>query len=168
MTMIPASPAPKLPDRIERILLATDLSAASGRATNEAFDTARRTRAQLLVVSVIDASTLRLPGGRFRARVDQVRDRRQAAAQELVERGHREGVRVKFLVWEGEPGESILEAALAEGADLIVIGSHGRGPIGRRILGSVSRHVVMRAAVPVIVVPRDSGADYSGATRDRI
>jgi nucleotide-binding universal stress UspA family protein len=71
-------------------------------------------------------------------------------------------------VWEGEPGESILEAALAEGADLIVIGSHGRGPIGRRILGSVSQHVVMRAAVPVIVVPRDSGADDSGATRDRI
>jgi hypothetical protein len=32
----------------------------------------------------------------------------------------------------------------------------------------VSRHVVMRAAVPVIVVPRDSGADCSGATRDPI
>jgi nucleotide-binding universal stress UspA family protein len=151
-------PAPSTPDATgppQRLLLATDLSPTSGPATDEAFATARRLGAQLLVVSVIDATSLRLPGGRFRARVDQVRERRQAAAQELVERGRREGVRVKFLVWEGDPGESILEVAHAEGADMIVLGSHGRGPIGRLILGSVSRHVVQHAAVPVVVVRRD-------------
>jgi nucleotide-binding universal stress UspA family protein len=138
------------------LLLATDLSPTSARATDEAFGTARRLGAELLVVSVIDASSLRLPGGRFRARVDQVRDRRQTAAQELVERGRREGVRVTFLVWVGEPAESILEAARAEEVDMIVLGSHGRGPIGRLILGSVSRHVVQHAAVPVVVVRRDA------------
>jgi nucleotide-binding universal stress UspA family protein len=155
ITVHPAPTGPDPPSRAPRLLLATDLSTISGPATDEAFDTARRLGAQLLVVSVIDATSLRLPGGRFRARVDQVRERRQAAAQELVERGRREGVRVTFLVWEGEPGESILEAARAEEADLIVIGSHGRGPIGRLILGSVSQHVVQHAAVPVVVVRRD-------------
>jgi nucleotide-binding universal stress UspA family protein len=150
-----------VPGRPPRLLLATDLSPTSARATDEAFDAARRLGAELLVVSVIDATSLRLPGGRFHARVDQVRERRQAAAQELVERGRREGVRVTFLVWEGEPAESILEVAHAEEADLIVLGSHGRGPIGRLILGSVSRYVVQHAAVPVVVVRRDAdgGAD---------
>lgn len=138
-----------------RLLLATDLSPTSTAATNEAFEVAARLRAELLIVSVIDTASLRLPGGRFRARVDQVRERRQAAAQELVQRGRREGVPVTFLVWEGEPGESILEAANAERADMIILGSHGRGPLGRLLLGSVSQHVVRLAAVPVVVVRHD-------------
>src|SRR2546422_1030776 len=96
------------------------------------------------------------PGGRFNVRVDQVRARRELAAQELVLRGRREGVRVTFLVWEGDPGDAILEAARAESADMIVLGSHGRGPIGRLLLGSVSQHVVRHATVPVVVVPRDT------------
>jgi nucleotide-binding universal stress UspA family protein len=143
---------------IRKILLATDLSPTSGPATNEAFDVARRLGAHLLVVSVIDTSAPRLPGGRFAPRVDQVRDRRQASAQELVQRGRREGVPVTFLVWEGDPGDSILEAARAEDADMVILGSHGRGPIGRLILGSVSQHVVRHARIPVVVVPRDPEA----------
>jgi nucleotide-binding universal stress UspA family protein len=143
---------------VRKILLATDLSPTSGPATNEAFEVARRLGAQLLVVSVIDTSAPRLPGGRFAPRVDQVRDRRQASAQELVQRGRREGVPVTFLVWEGDPGESILEAARAEDADMVILGSHGRGPIGRLLLGSVSQHVVRHARIPVVVVPRDAEA----------
>jgi nucleotide-binding universal stress UspA family protein len=153
--MNPAATGPNLPGPTQRLLLATDLSPTSAPATNEAFEVAGRLRAELLIVSVIDTASLRLPGGRFRARVDQVRERRQAAAQELVQRGRREGIPVTFLVWEGEPGESILEAATAERADMIILGSHGRGPLGRLLLGSVSQHVVKLAAVPVVVVPRD-------------
>jgi nucleotide-binding universal stress UspA family protein len=143
---------------VRKILLATDLSPTSGPATDEAFEVARRLGAHLLVVSVIDLSAPRLPGGRFAPRVDQVRDRRQASAQELVQRGRREGVPATFLVWEGDPGDSILEAARAEDADMVILGSHGRGPIGRLILGSVSQHVVRHARIPVVVVPRDPEA----------
>jgi len=141
---------------VRKVLLATDLSRTSLPATDEAFAVAGRLRAELLIVSVIDTASLRLPGGRFLARVDQVREHRQAAAQELVQRGRREGVKVQFLVWEGEPGEAILEAATAEGADIIVLGSHGRGAIGRLLLGSVSERVVRQAAVPVVVVRADA------------
>jgi nucleotide-binding universal stress UspA family protein len=150
----PTGPMP--PSWIRRILLATDLSPTSAPATNEAFEAARRLGAELLIVSVIDTASLRLPGGRFRARVDQVRERRQAAAQELVQRGRREGIPVTFLVWEGEPGEAILEAAHAERADMIILGSHGRGPLGRLLLGSVSQHVLRLAQVPVVVVRQDA------------
>ena len=66
------------------------------------------------------------------------------------------GVEVDFLVWEGDPGESILEAAQAERADMIVVGSHGRGAVGRFLIGSVSDHVVRNASCPVLVV-RTSG-----------
>lgn len=41
---------------------------------------------------------------------------------------------------------------------MIVLGSHGRGPLGRLLLGSVSQHVVRHAPVPV-VVRQDVGND---------
>ena len=103
-------------------------------------------------MSVIDPGSLRLPGGRFRQRVDQVRSEREHVAQSLVARGRSIGVAVDFLVWEGDPGESIIEAATAEAADLIVVGSHGRGTVGRFLIGSVSDHVVRNAQCPVLVV----------------
>ena len=41
---------------------------------------------------------------------------------------------------------------MAESADLIVVGSHGRGTVGRFLIGSVSDHVVRNAPCPVLVV----------------
>jgi nucleotide-binding universal stress UspA family protein len=103
-------------------------------------------------VSVVDPGALRLPGGRYLARVDQVRAERERFAQELVARGRSMGVAVDFLVWEGDPGEAIIDAAQAEHADMIVVGSHGRGTVGRFLIGSVSDHVVRNASCPVLVV----------------
>ena len=145
-----ARPAP--PPRVSKLLLATDLSEASTAATEEAFELAGRLGASLLVVSVIDPRSLRLPGGRYHARMDQVRERREAIAQELVERGREAGVPVSFLVWDGDPGDMIVSAAEAENVDMVVVGSHGRGAVGRFFLGSVSDHVVRHAACPVLVV----------------
>lgn len=144
------------PARVERLLLATDLSEASTAATEEAFELATRLGASLLVVSVIDPGSLLLPSGRFRARMDQVRERRETIAQELVERGRDVGVQVSFLVWDGDPGDMIVAAAQAEHPDIVVVGSHGRGAMGRLFLGSVSEHVVRHAPCPVLVVrPRE-------------
>ncbi len=140
-------------------MLATDLSPASEQAGIEALDLAAGLRAELLIVSVIDPHSLRLPGGRFRTRVDQVRTTREAAAQEWVARGRAAGVRVAFLVWEGEPAESIVDAARSESVDFVVVGSHGRGTVGRFFLGSVSDHVVHNAPCPVVVVRARASAD---------
>lgn len=139
------APAPR------RILLATDLSPASAEAASQAIDLARALRANLLIVSVIAPE---FPGSRGGVveRMDQRRAAREAAAQELVIRGRAAGVPVTFLVWEGEPGPAIVDAAHAEGADMVVVGSHGRGRVGRFVLGSVSDHVVRHADSPVLIV----------------
>lgn len=146
-TMTAAAHAP-----IEAVLLATDLSATSSPAEVEAMRLAAGLHARLIAVSVIDPGSLRLPGGRFRARVDQVRDERETAAQALVARAHDLGVPTAFLVWEGDPGEAIVDAATAEHADLIVLGTHGRRGVNRSLFGSVSDHVVRNAPCPVVVV----------------
>jgi nucleotide-binding universal stress UspA family protein len=136
----------------KKLLLATDLSEASSSATEQAFDLAARLGASLLVVSVIDPGSLLLPGGRFRARVDQVRERREQQARALMERGRQQGIDVSFLIWTGDPGDQIVLAAEAERVDMVLVGSHGRGAVGRLFLGSVSEHVVRNAPCPVLVV----------------
>jgi len=142
------------PDGIRRLLLATDLSAASERAAEEAISLAVESGAQLVILSVIDAGRLRLPGGRIVRRVDQERARIETGVQLLVSRAMAAGVRAAFLVWEGDPAESILAAADAENVDVIVLGSHRRGLLGRLVLGSTSARVSDQAQRRVVVVPR--------------
>ena len=46
----------------------------------------------------------------------------------------------------------IVQTAKTEGADLIMVGSHGRSGIARLMLGSVAGRVVSESPVPVLVV----------------
>ena len=142
---------------IHQIVLATDLGPASAAATDEAFRLAGALRANLLAVSVIDLRTLQLPGGRFRSRIDQERERREAAAAELVLRGRQHRTQTSFLISEGDPANSIIEAAASESADMIIVGSHGRGSLARALIGSVSDQVVRRAPCPILVVRSGAG-----------
>jgi nucleotide-binding universal stress UspA family protein len=145
------APGPFPAGAVRRILLATDLSPASDGATRQAFELASGLGATLLIVSVIDPAARGTPGGRVE-RMDQRRAQRETAAQQLVLRGRQAGLPVSFMVWEGEPGQSIVEAAAAEQVDLIVVGTHGRGTVGRLLIGSVSDYVLRNAPCPVLVV----------------
>ena len=60
----------------------------------------------------------------------------------------------------GEPVRSILDEAQDWDADLIVVGTHGRGFVGRAILGSVSEGILRRSRSSVLVVPHQE--DGSG------
>lgn len=149
----PAGPGPSFRHG-GKVLLATDLSDAAEPATHEALALAARLGAPLVAVSVIEPGSLGTGGAPFAVRIDQLRADREAVAQELVRRGRRQRVPVTFLVWEGEPGPSILDAAHAEGATVIVVGRRRRqGPAtDAPRLGSVSDHLVRHSARPVVVV----------------
>jgi nucleotide-binding universal stress UspA family protein len=131
------------------VLLATDLTAASEPATQRAIELAGQLNARLLIVNVLGdhaGSRLARPGRR------PVEDREDhaEAAQRVVDRARRAGTNASYLIWDGDPVDGIVAAAEAESADLIVVGSRGRGVVGR-FFGSVSMGVLMRATVPVLV-----------------
>jgi nucleotide-binding universal stress UspA family protein len=135
-----------------RVLLAVDLTSASRGAIDEAIRLTVADGAELIVLSVVEPSNLRLPGGRPR-RIDQERDRLEGGVADIVRRAQDAGVSAMYLIWEGDPAESIIDAAIAEGADLIVLGSRGRSNLRRRLLGSVSARVSRTARCEVLVVP---------------
>ncbi len=135
---------------IRTILLATDLTAASREATDRAIGLARQLDARLLIVNVLEKH--RLSGGGSHERVDQARSERETALVSVVRSARDAGVTAEFLVWEGEPGDSIAAAAEAEKADIVVVGTRGRSGAERMLLGSVSDQVVRHAECPVLVV----------------
>ena len=55
-------------------------------------------------------------------------------------------------VLQGDPREVLVDVARAEGADLLVVGSHGRTGLAKLVLGSVASHVVAHAPCTVTVV----------------
>ena len=50
------------------------------------------------------------------------------------------------------PAEAILETAESIGADMIVMGTHGRGAVGRLLLGSVALRVLRETKCPVATI----------------
>ncbi|GGJ06800.1 universal stress protein [Streptomyces brasiliensis] len=81
---------------------------------------------------------------------------RQQLTQELTETLGAEGAgRVRALLVRGNPVDVLLRAA--DGAEAVVVGSHGRGGFARALLGSVSQHVAHHATCPVVIVrPEES------------
>lgn len=132
------------------VLLATDLTPASDEATDRAIELSARLGARLLIVNVMD--TRRLAGGGSHDRVDQARAEREAILLDIVRNARTKGASAEFLIWTGDPGNSLVAAAEAEHADLLVVGTRGRSGAERMLLGSVSDHLVHHAGCPVLVV----------------
>jgi nucleotide-binding universal stress UspA family protein len=81
--------------------------------------------------------------------VAEAEDYLEQIAARLRERGVG---RVVTSVWYGPPAPSIVEAAEARKADLIVMSTHGRSGLGRLILGSVAESVLRGTRIPILLV----------------
>ena len=143
----------------KHIMLATDGSPTSERAGAVAVDLARVHGAKLTVLYVVDPYPYlgigeANPYG-FQAYM--------SAAQELGAQAHAKvaamcsagGSAVQLTqrtIEDVTAYHGIVDTAQTEGADLIVVGSHGRTGLPRVLLGSVASKVVAQASVPVLVV----------------
>ena len=77
---------------------------------------------------------------------------RRLLADAVTKAGGGEDVRQEVLIGEGHgPAKALLDAA--SGADMLVVGSRGRGGFQGLLLGSVSQQVLHHAKCPVVVIP---------------
>ncbi|MFG6465750.1 universal stress protein [Roseateles sp. BYS87W] len=141
----------------QRILVPTDGSDITVKAVNMAVQLAKAHGAQLLTLSVMEpfpysavSEIQPVPPQEFIDAQQRVASQRvqavveAAAAQGLACKGHT----VEALhAW-----EAILDHAKAEGADLIVMASHGRRGVAALLLGSETQKVLTHAELPVLVV----------------
>jgi nucleotide-binding universal stress UspA family protein len=142
----PENPSPAI--SLDPILVATDFSAESVRALEYAWLLARRFDAEILVVHAEPALAV-LPG------TDLAERRRLAAERALghaVEELREAGCRARALLRPGDPVAEIVNAATAERAGLVLMGTRGRGGLPHLLLGSVAERVVRSAPCPVLTV----------------
>jgi nucleotide-binding universal stress UspA family protein len=133
------------------IVIATDGSAGASVAVDQGVWLAKMLDAKITFVAVARAP-YRILGDPYyqRALTADLAKARTAIADAVLAAEERR-VAYETEILEGSPAEKILEVAEAHGADLIVIGSRGRGAITGTILGSVSSDVVHRSDRPVLV-----------------
>ena len=140
------------------ILLATDGSAASLHAAELAVGLARTHGAKLTAVYVVDpypyigVGEINPMGYQaYSAAAQQQAAQAHAHIETLCTQGNQPVALQARLVEDVGAASGIVQTAEAEGADLIVVGSHGRSGIARLMLGSVSNKVVAESKVPVLV-----------------
>lgn len=138
-----------------KILVAVDGSEISVRAVKHA-NTLAKNLAKPAKIFLVAVEAAPFPGVVSRIGKDAMdrihaenHERMLAPARKALARSKAE---VHEIAVVGEPAEAILEAARANKADIIVMGSHGRSSVKGILLGSVSSKVIAQTEIPVTIV----------------
>lgn len=135
-----------------KILLTTDGSDYSAVAVERAIDLAASHAAELMAVSIVDINdefSTQAPG-----LVKEMITAAQAVLAEVTAKANEHHLSLITKVSEGEPHEIIRDLASSWGADLILMGSHGRKGLTRLLMGSVTERVIGLASCPVLISHR--------------
>jgi nucleotide-binding universal stress UspA family protein len=147
------------------ILVALDDSPASAAALERAIDLARTEGARLTLLTVATPPRVLILGPVVAPYPSSLT--LEAEAQELVDSAEArvpDGIPVSTVVRSGPVANAILDRVECAGHDLVVMGSRGLGPTASFLRGGVSRAVVARSRVPVILA---RAPEPSTETRDR-
>ena len=146
----------------QRILVAIDGSATATKGLQEALRLAQLTQAKVCLLHMVDEITHVTGFETFEAYANDVLPRLKAAGERVLEQGHEQARRAGVEAEERLRMSSaerlcdvLQEQADAWGADLIVIGTHGRRGVNRMLLGSDAEQVLRTARVPVLLVRGD-------------
>jgi nucleotide-binding universal stress UspA family protein len=160
--------------RIKNILYATDLSKNSAYAFRYAVNSAQKHDAKIHILHVIEALPSAAEGllTQFMGE-EKLRQMRKEAEEDMLRRirerlrqfAERELKRdpktlkkvVSIDVVYGTPAAEILRKAEEMNADVVILGTHGKGLIRHAFLGSVSEQVLHRIRKPVYIIPLPEG-----------
>jgi len=141
------------------ILVPLDGSPLSERALPVATELARKFESRVILLRVLDIPTPTVPTlhpevipswvGEACKHAHQEAERYLNARQEEL---CQQGFETQVLLRDTLPAEDILDAAIAEDVDLIVMSTHGRGGLARWTFGSVADKVARHSPCPVLLV----------------
>ncbi|RQS06183.1 universal stress protein [Burkholderia sp. Bp9002] len=143
----------------KRILVAVDGSDTSRHAFDAALALAQSHSAELQPFYVVENAAIyyNVPGYDPSVLHDQLVEQGNDLAKEFTQRMQAAGVKGKATLGEAssiaDVSALILEAATAFGADLLVLGTHGRRGFRRLVLGSIAEQCVRHASLPVLLIP---------------
>jgi nucleotide-binding universal stress UspA family protein len=145
---------------MKTLLAAIDFSPISTKVVSGAAQLASAMNARLLLLNVLEPAAAYVPVGAAMDVItapvpmeppdlNLVKERLERFAQPL----RSNGLAVETLAAVALPVDEILEQAKAEGASMIVLGSHGHGAAFQLFSGSVVTSLLHKATIPVTVIP---------------
>ena len=153
----------------QRILVPIDGSTTGARGLEEAIKLGKLTGAQLRLVHVVDELSFAMSAGYGLTYTGDVLNvLREAGAEILgkaINHAKAAGLEADSVLndsFAGRVCDLVLAEAKAWGADLIVLGTHGRRGVGRMFMGSDAENIVRGATTPVLLVRSDAAADSDG------
>ena len=142
---------------VRTILVPVDFSDCSIAGLKYAVRFAQEVGGRIIVLHVTDLGPVMMTTacGDYNsfAYLEAARRRCSDRMQAFLKRVDFDGVRVDRFAVPGYCPAAIHEAAAKQGADLIIISTHGRTGLRRALLGSVAESTVRHAGCPVLVVP---------------
>ncbi|GAB4229775.1 MAG: universal stress protein [Deltaproteobacteria bacterium] len=138
-----------------KILVPLDGSALAERAVSHAVEIARGSGSELLFLQAVNLpmpvvpEAILVPDSKW---LDEAKRNAVAYLDGVAAPLRNQGIRVKAIVDERPPADAILHVAEREEAGLIVMSTHGRGGLGRMLMGSVAESVFHATARPVMLV----------------
>ena len=145
-------------ERQKQLIVATDGSPGAREALEQGLGLAREAGAAVTLVYVRQKPPAVLGDLFYQRSLSQELLRARAVLADAVSLAAEQGIETDFEVLEGDPARAVLDLARARQADLIVVGSRGRGMVAGALLGSVSSSIVRDADRPVLVVKQRSRA----------
>jgi nucleotide-binding universal stress UspA family protein len=141
----------------DKLLVPVDGSEVSMGAVKEAVELAKRLGSSVRLVYVLDAMMMAVPDPETGlVNVSELRDSFRAVGENALSGAEKlmksAGVNVEKVLVEGDVHETVIDEAEEWGADLIVMGTHGRRGFNRLLLGSVAESVARRASCGVMLV----------------
>mgnify|MGYP000389186125 CR=1 FL=1 len=155
---------------IKNILYATDLSKNSAYAFRYAVNSARQHKAHIHILHVVETLPSAAEGlitqyigedklKKMRRETEErmgekIRERLRQFAERELKRDPKTLKRVVSIeVVHGDPAAEILQKADEVDADVVILGSHGKGILRHAFLGSVCEKVLHRIRKPVLIIP---------------
>lgn len=152
----------------KRILVAVDGSETSRRAFEAALDLAKAMGSTLQPFYVVENTPMYFDAPGYDPSIlrNQMIAQGKELAEEMDKAMSERGVQGAMVTGEASSLDDVptlvLNAAKAQGADLIVMGTHGRRGFQRLILGSVAERCVRQSALPVLLIPTAAGSTQTG------
>ena len=140
---------------MKNILVPIDFSEASHNAAKYAVSVARPFDARVTLINVIppaviiDDSVLAFV---MTTQAEIVKTHKELMKKEMEVLSEKDWIKIKGLVEEGSPDDTIQEIAKSMGADIIVMGMKGKGQ-SNSVFGSTTTTVIRKSVLPVFVIP---------------
>jgi nucleotide-binding universal stress UspA family protein len=139
---------------LKRILVPTDFSDSARHALGYGTSFAKEYGAEVLLLHVVENLTVGYASDLFPVPMAEVYEEisgyAKAELAKLAAEVRGKGISVRELVAQGKPSAEILRVAREETADMIVLGTHGKGLLDRSLFGSTTERVVRKAPCPVL------------------